>query len=103
MTVLAGFIVPDSQRSRLRSILREYSANWKVSLEHIRQAVRREFPNFRNGEVVLKRLLTQLLINHRKVESEIDHIDSQLRREMVPSASLVFEIRRSTEEFEFRG
>jgi len=91
--------VSHSQK-RARAVLREFTANWRVGMSHIQDNIRREFPNFRNGQAILTRTFAELLSLHKRSLVVADEIDPTLKRDVVATASLVFEIRKYTENLD---
>uniref|UniRef100_A0A7S0ZK76 Exocyst complex component Sec3 C-terminal domain-containing protein n=1 Tax=Timspurckia oligopyrenoides TaxID=708627 RepID=A0A7S0ZK76_9RHOD len=83
--------------SKLRLILRDFMANYRVGIDHIRNNILREFPNFENGVQILKRCLAQLLNYHKRFEAILDSVNPKLKAEMVTTSALIVEIKKASE------
>ncbi|KAA8492978.1 Vacuolar protein sorting-associated protein 52 A [Porphyridium purpureum] len=80
--------------AKLRLVLRNFTNNYVLVIEHMRSEIFREFPNLDMGMDVLRRCLAQLLSYHKRVEGIVQAVNPSLKSIMVATTTLVFEIRK---------
>lgn len=80
--------------ARVKAVLREFAANWRLSVEHMLENVAREFQSLTVGSDVSRALFARLLAYHKRCESAIDAKYPALRNELVTSTEIVYELRQ---------
>lgn len=80
--------------TRVKAVLREFAANWRLSVEHMLENIAREFQSLTVGSDVSRALFARLLAYHKRCESAIDAKYPALRNELVTSTEIVHELRQ---------
>jgi len=79
---------------RVRAILKEFAANWKLAVQHMNESVLREFASLNVGADLSRALFARLLAYHKRSEAAIDNTYPSLRNELVTSTEIVYELRQ---------
>jgi hypothetical protein len=88
--------------SLVEGLVRDFSANWKMGIQHINDDVMVYFANFRSGMEILKQVLTQLLLYYTRFQDIIKKAwprPPAFSRELVSTATIMMEIRRFSRNF----
>ncbi len=83
-----------SPEARVKAVLREFAANWRLSVEHMLENVLREFQSHTVGSDMSRALFARLLAYHKRCENAIDAAYPALRNELVTSTEIVYELRQ---------
>lgn len=78
----------------VRAILREFSSNWHLGVQHMRENVLRSFPNFKTGDDILRALFARMMAYHRRCESAVRAHYPALVSELVSGTEIAYEIRQ---------
>mmetsp|Transcript_27194 Transcript_27194/g.65079 ORF Transcript_27194/g.65079 Transcript_27194/m.65079 type:complete len:790 (+) Transcript_27194:170-2539(+) len=82
----------------VESLVQNFQANWKSSMEEINRNVLSYFSNFRNGMEILKQVLTQLLLYYTRFQDVIRKIYKRqppaFTKDLVPTTTILNEIKR---------
>ncbi|KAI0564625.1 Cullin repeat-like containing protein [Gracilaria domingensis] len=81
---------------RVKSILRQFAANWRLGVQHMQDAVMRDFPSFDIGTEIIRGLFAKLLAYHKRCESAIGTYYPRLKSEIVTGTEIVYELRQRT-------
>lgn len=84
---------------RVSAVLRQFSSNWRLGVQHMQDNVLREFPNFELGSDLLRALFARLFAYHKRCESAIETQYPRLKVELVTSTEIVYELRQRTQQF----
>lgn len=88
---------------KMEQVVRQFSGNWKPSMDRIHHYVMASFTNFSNGMVILKQVLTQLLLYYTRLQKIIDKSFSQQRPafalELVSNTTILMEIKQYSKSF----
>ncbi|PXF46920.1 Vacuolar protein sorting-associated protein 52 A [Gracilariopsis chorda] len=87
---------PSPSKDRVKSILRQFAANWRLGVQHMQGAVLRDFPNFDVGTELTRGLFAKLLAYHKRCENAVDTYYPQLKSEIVTGTEIVYELRQRT-------
>lgn len=83
---------------RVKAVLCQFAANWRLGVEHMQEGVLREFPNYKVGAELLRSLFARLLAYHKRCEAAIDTQYPTLKVELVTSTEIVYELRQRTQQ-----
>eukprot|EP00178_Gracilaria_changii_P002270 TRINITY_DN13351_c0_g1_i1.p2 TRINITY_DN13351_c0_g1~~TRINITY_DN13351_c0_g1_i1.p2 ORF type:complete len:686 (-),score=93.98 TRINITY_DN13351_c0_g1_i1:1893-3950(-) len=81
---------------RVKSILRQFAANWRLGVQHMQDAVMRDFPSFDIGTEIIRGLFAKLIAYHKRCESAVGTYYPRLKSEIVTGTEIVYELRQRT-------
>lgn len=87
---------PLPSNSRVKAILRQFAANWRLGVQHMQDAVMRDFPSFDVGAELIRALFAKLLAYHKRCETAIDGCYPEFKSEIVTGKEIVYELRQRT-------
>eukprot|EP00737_Agarophyton_chilense_P002116 gb/GEZJ01002396.1/.p1 GENE.gb/GEZJ01002396.1/~~gb/GEZJ01002396.1/.p1 ORF type:complete len:686 (-),score=102.92 gb/GEZJ01002396.1/:681-2738(-) len=95
-TTTAGKGKQTTSDNRVKSILRQFAANWRLGVQHMQDAVMRDFPSFDIGADIIRSLFAKLLAYHKRCEEAVDTHYPRLKSEIVTGTEIVYELRQRT-------
>lgn len=85
-----------ASEERVKAVLRQFAANWRLGVQHMQDSVLREFPNYELGSELTKSLFSRLLAYHRRCEAAISSHFPKLESDVVQTSEIVYELRQRT-------
>ncbi len=82
-----------SYESHVNPLIKNFTNDWKKSLELINQEIMRSFTNFKNGQTILQATLTQLIQYYHRFHKIMTHIafkNVTARNEMLRFVQIIF-------------
>lgn len=85
-----------ASEERVKAVLRQFSSNWRLGVQHMQDGVLREFPNYELGCELTRSLFSRLLAYHKRCETAISSNYSNLKNDVVPRSEIVQDLRQRT-------
>ena len=87
----------------IETLVRDFAATWKTSIEAINQDVLEYFSSFRNGMDILKLVLTQLLLYYTRIQEITKAVwgrrQPPFQKDIVSTATIMVEIKKYSRSF----